>query len=657
MKPTEQKRGRVLIVEDEALIARDLEATLQDMAYEVTGLAASSREALESASELCPDVVLMDIRLRGETDGIETADVLRQCFRVPVVYLTAHADDETLQRAARTRPYGYLVKPFQAAEVKSTIEIALHRHAVDTKLAERERWLSTTVQAISDAVIACDADERVRFMNPAAEKLTGWTQEEAIGRDLEEVFQLVSRQTGERIDNPVKTALSARQDGSNVRSIAANGMLKERHGKNERPVDNAVARRVVREGDVQGAVLVFRDATERSRLAERAEVAERLGSLGTMAASVAHEINNPLTFNLSNIGFALHELREARRVARDARAIERLDLTIEALSDAQQGAERISRIVGDLRELSQSTTQPPESIDVVGCVRQAIKLTSNQLSLAARLVEDLCDAPQCLGNEVRLSQVVVNLLVNAAQSLTGRPDDNEIRVATRTSADGRAVIEVHDTGSGIPPEILDRVFDPFFTTKHLIEGTGLGLAISRGIVKSLGGELTVESRVGEGSCFRVLLPPHGGDGGSPRSEREVAPVPRKRARILLIDDEPLLRKAIHWMLEDDHEVTVVESAEKALSILEGRRDFDLLLCDLMMPRVGGMDLYEELLRKHPDMAARTVFMTGGAFQPRVAEFVMKMRDRCLQKPFSRERVLAFVEQMLAGPFGYFGRPR
>lgn len=646
LKPNVQTRAKVLIVEDEALIARDLEATLEDMGYAITGLVASSREALESASEHCPDVALMDIRLRGEPDGIETASVLRERFRVPVVYVTAHADDETLERAAHTRPYGYLVKPFKAAEVKSVIELALHRHAVDTKLAERERWLSTTVQAISDAVIACDNDERVRFMNPAAEKLTGWTQEEAIGRDLEEVFQLVSRQTGESIDNPVKSALSARQDASNVRTIAKSGVLKERKGDSERIVDNAVARRVVDDGDVHGAVLVFRDATERSRLAERAEVAERLGSLGTMAASVAHEINNPLTFNLISIGFALRELREARRVARDAKAIERLDLMIDALSDAELGAERIGRIVGDLRELSRSTSQPPETIDVRTCVRQAIKLASNQLSLSARLVQDLQQVPQCLGNDVRLSQVVVNLLVNAAQSLTGRPENNEIRVVTKTSSDGGAIIEVHDTGSGIAPEILDRVFDPFFTTKHLTKGTGLGLAISRGIVKSLGGELTVESRVGAGSCFRVLLPPHR-DAEALPSEQWVTPTPRKRARILLIDDEPLLRKALHWMLECDHDVVIVESAEKALSILEARRDFDLILCDLMMPHIGGMDLYEELLRTHPEIAARTVFMTGGAFQPRVAEFVMKMHGRCIQKPFNRARLLAFVEQMLS----------
>jgi signal transduction histidine kinase/CheY-like chemotaxis protein len=429
-----------------------------------------------------------------------------------------------------------------------------------------------------------------------------------------------------------------------VRTVVTNGKLRDRSGREEHLVSNAVAR-VVEDGTRLGAVLVFRDITERSRLEQQAAISDRLGSLATMAATVAHEINNPLTFNLGNVEFALEELRSMRRETEDGKAAARLQKAIEALEDAKGGAERIAHIVTDLRSLSRTASQPRDAVDVSSCVRDAIKLVSKQVALTATLVEELGETPSVSGNEVRLSQVVVNLLVNAAQAMAGRPADNEIRVVTTTGGDGSAVIEVSDTGPGIPQDIIDRIFDPFFTTKQAETGTGLGLAISRGIVNSLGGRLTVHSIVGEGTTFRIVLPAHQPLVQKESEPGEPASATRRRACILLVDDEPLLRKAIHWMLSSEHDVTMADGAAAARELMKAQR-FDLVLCDLIMPRVGGIDLYQELLASDPAHAERMVFMTGGAFQSRVAKFVAEMGERCIQKPFGREHLVAFMEQML-----------
>src|SRR5262245_20305408 len=180
----------ILVVEDEAIVARDIRNTLADLGYRVLDAAASCEEAVRRSADRCPDLVLMDIRIQGQRDGIETAELLRRRFRVPVVFLTAYADDLTLERAKRAQPYGYLIKPIKANELRSAVEVALYKHQMDARLRERERWFSTTLRSIGDAVISTDLHARVTFMNAVAEALTGVRTEDAVGRPLEQVLRL-----------------------------------------------------------------------------------------------------------------------------------------------------------------------------------------------------------------------------------------------------------------------------------------------------------------------------------------------------------------------------------------------------------------------------------------------------------------------------------
>ncbi|MCY1072998.1 ATP-binding protein [Archangium lansingense] len=244
--------------------------------------------------------------------------------------------------------------------------------------------------------------------------------------------------------------------------------------------------------------VTVRDITEQRETEVRQRLNERLASIGRLAAGVAHEINNPLAFVSSNLGFIETELRRLPLPEEDLREL------LEALSDTREGTERMRLIVQGLQSLSRGETATPQPLALHEALESSIRLVSGRLGGGNRLVRDYGEVPRVLGNSVQLAQVFTNLLVNAAQALP--PSGGEIRLVTRLLGDSVAVVEVRDTGCGIPAEHLERIFEPFFTTKPVGEGTGLGLSLCHDIIRGLGGVMTVDSLVGEGSTFRVFLP-------------------------------------------------------------------------------------------------------------------------------------------------------
>jgi PAS domain S-box-containing protein len=260
------------------------------------------------------------------------------------------------------------------------------------------------------------------------------------------------------------------------------------------------------EGRVTGHFGIQRDVTDRLRMQERLAMAERLASIGTLASGVGHEINNPLTYIINNLALVERELAALEKVDDLAAVRERLAGLGRKVSDASYGAGRVREIVRDLRSMS-GTQELEDLVDLARVAERALRLTDHELHGRAALVRELGPVPPVVASEGRLIQVVVNLLLNAAQSIPpGDPDRNRIAVTTATRPDGSAMIEVSDSGHGIAPEALGRIFDPFYTTKEVGTGTGLGLAISHRIITALGGEIEVESARGRGSRFRVVLP-------------------------------------------------------------------------------------------------------------------------------------------------------
>jgi PAS domain S-box-containing protein len=385
---------------------------------------------------------------------------------------------------------------------------------------------------------------------------------------------------------------------------------------------------------------------ELHRTQEQLVVADRRVSVGRLAAGVAHEVNNPLAYLLANLKFVnadLANLRAALRTTDESvrRAAEaQADEMLEAISEAVQGAERVAHIVRGLKAFSRADEDVRRPVAVAAALDAALDMAGHEVRHRARLVREVEEAPAVLADEVRLSQVFVNLVINAAQAIpAGAADRNAITVRVGTDAEGWAYAEVRDTGCGIPPEVRGRIFDPFFTTKPQGEGTGLGLSICQGIVASLGGGIEVWSEPGRGSTFRVRLPPCGpGREQTPTPSPGAEPPPGPPRRILVVDDEPYVAAALGRLLGQGHDVVAVVSAGEALERIRAGQRFDRVLCDLMMPVMSGMEFHDELLRAAPEVAASVTFMSGGAFTEAARDFAERNRHRFLEKPLDLDEL-------------------
>jgi signal transduction histidine kinase len=385
---------------------------------------------------------------------------------------------------------------------------------------------------------------------------------------------------------------------------------------------------------------------DRQDLLRRLEEAERFAALGRLAASVGHEINNPLAYVSMNVDLAVTQLDQYfGRGDRGVFSAGLANLPV-LFHECRVGLDRIRDVVKDLQRLSRQSEVRRDTFSLNDLLDESLAMARNQVTHRARVRKFYGNTDPVVGDRSALGQVLLNLILNAAQALPeGHAESNEVTL--RTYMQGATVtVEVSDTGAGISPQVLPHIFDPFFTTKPIGEGTGLGLAVSCRIVADHGGRIDVESEVGRGSLFRVALPI------APAMIRETPPDgglqterPVHRARILVIDDLPAFGRTISRALIE-HDVTVVSRADDAFALLEANKTFDVVLCDLLMPETSGRGVLERLKAEWPHLAPNVIFMTGGAFTPESREFLQQSPQTVLTKPFALDELRAAVRVLM-----------
>jgi PAS domain S-box-containing protein len=501
------------------------------------------------------------------------------------------------------------------------------RQRAERALERSEALFRTLIEDLRIGVLVQGPSAEILVSNRAALELLGLDEAQLLGRTSFDPGWNVIHEDGSPFpgpEHPVPIAIRTRRP---VRDVLM-GVHRPKRGDRVWLLVNAEPQ-LDAEGNVVKVVCTLSDLTERRRLQEQSAASERLASMGRLAASVAHEMNNPLAYVIGH-------LETLSRAPLDAELQRRA-------REALEGANRVRAIVNDLRGLSRGDDERRGPVDFVRVVESACNIAAPHVRHRSRLVRDFGPIPAVLGNESRLGQLVLNLLVNAADAIPeGRAAENEIRIVLRTDARGWLVLEVSDTGAGIPPNVIDRIFEPFFTTKPVGVGTGLGLAICHDVVRSVGGTITAESAAGKGATFRVTLPPcdHVDEKAAAPQSSAVA-----RARVLIIDDEPRVGRVLAELLRGEHDVDIEVDARDALDrLLHGAR-YDVIFCDLMMPNVTGMDFQRELEARVPELAARTVFMTGGAFTPRARAFIEQIGGRTLEKPFRIDEVTALIARV------------
>ncbi len=509
----------------------------------------------------------------------------------------------------------------QASFVRAASDLLLAQRMAEYSARTAQLSVQNLIEHSPDAAVV-HRDRRMLTANGAFRVMTGWTSTSGgVVGPLDWVHAEDHATVASSFREADRTGLPTTAE--DVRLAGANGTWI--------PVE-ARSVRVLFEGEPAIAT-VFRDVSERKKMQEHLVLTERMASMGTLAAGVGHEINNPLAAVMGNLEYVEALLDDPGGMSDEKDGL--VAALREPIRDAREAAERIKMIVRDLRMFVRDADEGSHPLDVQDVLESAIRVAWNAIKHKAKVVRDYETVPMVEANRARLGQVFLNLLINAVQAMpAGRTSsENEIRVVTRTSAQGGAVVEIHDTGCGMSPEVARRVFDPFFTTKPVGQGTGLGLAIAHRIVEEVGGRIELFTEPNKGTTFRLTFPPVIDSSKNPPSTPLSAGVVEGRRRMLVIDDEQsVLNAMVRLIRAEHHEVVSCRKAAEALDRIRGGERFDAILCDMMMPEMTGMDLHEELSKFAPDQARRMVFVTGGAFTQAARTFLASVPNPCVHKP-------------------------
>lgn len=638
---------RVLVVDDDERLRDALCELVRELGHEANGAGnADAAFATHCASPY--SILIVDWVLPG-LDGLGLVKRLRalppsiQPIAPYILMVTGRDRPEDVDQALDSGAHDYLTKPIDSFAFYTRFRVAvravsdrLHRYRAEQAKARSEATLERyhrdfrqVIETLPQGVVLLDEAGEITYANPAFCEVTGEIPGPLQGKDFFALVDEADRSHARECFDGTETSIE-------VRLQTAEPTLVE-----------LIPAGWIQNGTGNLRLVSIRNITERRRVAQRLALADRLSSLGTLAAGVAHEINNPLSFLMANLEYLDDALRERSPDLEPEEKGEMLD----AAAEARIGANRVARIVEDLSRFSRPEAATRRaSVNLNAVLRTAIQVTSNQLRHRGEVISDIDELPEIEANESQLLQVFVNVLANAAQAL----DDHEVptqhygaepgpTVWIRGYAVGaEVVIEIDDNGPGIASELRSRIFDPFFTTKRIGDGTGLGLSLCHTVIEEHRGTIEALDSPRGGARLRIALP---------NKTPQAVDVPRgpahaSRARVLVIDDEHLVGRAMSRALSS-HDVVTTAQGSRGLALLQ-HQHFDVVFCDLMMPEMSGMDLFEALQHTRPEMAEKVIFMTGGAFTPRARDFVAAIPNPTIEKPFGVQMVRELVEARLQG---------
>jgi PAS domain S-box-containing protein len=547
--------------------------------------------------------------------------------------LCACDSEARMPTSAQIDALGLLGKQVVLLLEKRRARLQINRERLDAlALATR---LEATFDVMAEGVVVQDASGVIREWNVAATQILGLSDDQLHGRTSIDPRWRSVREDGSSFPGDQHPAMQVLRTGERQQNVVM-GVHKPDGSLTWISVNARPSARI--DGRATEVVTTFHDITPLKRAAESLALQQRLAATGTLVAGVGHEINNPLAFMIGNLDMALRELRE---VAGPSPSSRQRDL-IEMLSDARMGAERIRKIVRGLRSLSREDVAL-HPVDLQHIIDHSLGMSLHELRHCATVRLDIAGAPQALADESRLTQVLVNLLVNAGQAFASPdPEHNRVIVSVSVIDGDRIRISVRDNGPGVPQELSSRIFDPFFTTKGVGQGTGLGLAVSRGIVNGMGGTLTLESPAEGGAVFHVDL--RAVDAVYAMPQDDTLRVPGPRGRVLVIDDDAAVLSTLRRVLAQEHDVVAVRDPREVAPLLDGGARFEVILCDLMMPHLSGLDVYDLIRARHPSLAERVVFVTGGSTAERTDRRLDHVPNEVVEKPFTLTGILALARR-------------
>ena len=643
-QPQFDQPARIVVVEDERVVALDIRTHLQRSGYTVPAVYPSGEEAIANIETDAPDLVLLDIRLQGDLDGVETAERIQASYGIPFILLTAYADDQTLERAKTSQPFAYIIKPFDERELRTAIVIALYRHRMEQALAERQELLDTTLRSITDGVVVTDVNGKIEFVNDVALQLSDETEDAVAGATFGDVFQF----------EPISHQFAPKG------SISRYACLLVRKGQDHTPVELMQSERVSPTG-VGGYVYVLRDISERLEveraLADREEQlrrSQKMEAVGRLSGGIAHDFNNLLTVILGYSRLLVETLDEEE-------ALDREDLRADVLG-IQKAAFRSVSLTRQLLAFSRHQVLSPRTIGINTIVSDVEKMLRRLLNEGVSLHVALeAGDGTVLVDQGQMEQVLMNLVLNARDAVGDRAGasiiirteevvtEEDITVHSGTLEPGSwVVLHVQDNGIGIANDDLQQLFEPFFTTKETAQGTGLGLSTVYGIVRQSSGHIDVESQVGRGSNFSVYLPraAHHQREGLESGESRNHSSSKGTEVVLLVEDDNAIRALLTRVLAGyGYHVVEAQNAGEAFLLAEDPdRHLDLVVTDIVMPHVSGFKLVERLRGSREGL--RFLLISGYA-EDLADHDVSGHRDvHVLQKPFEPEEFVENVRRAL-----------